>query len=159
MSTPARILILEDEPHVARLVAGVLEERGWQVERAEDGREGWARVQRDPRVDLVITDLRMPYLDGFEFLELLRTLPETSRPPCLVLTGVGNARDLRMAMALGAAGVMTKPLRALEVLEAVRDTLHGALRARNMPLATVPPAPTAAPAPNRALDSTEEATR
>lgn len=122
----ARILIAEDEPHLLKLLAGVLSEHGHAVELARDGLEAWSRVQRDPRVDLLLTDLRMPNLDGYELLGLLGRLPAASRPPCLVLTAVGNSRDHARAIALGASGVMTKPFRALEVLEAVRAELRRA---------------------------------
>lgn len=123
MNDSARILIAEDEPHLLKLLANILEEHGYTVELARDGLEAWSRVQRDPRIDLLLTDLRMPNLDGYELLGLLARLPEEHRPPCLVLTAVGGARDRERARALGAAGVMTKPFRALEVLEAVRAEL------------------------------------
>ncbi len=132
--TNARILIAEDEPHLAKLLASLLEEHGHEVEVAKDGLEAWSRVQRDPRIELLLTDLRMPRLDGYELLGLVAGLPATRRPPCLVLTAVGGARDRERALALGAEGVMTKPFRALEVLDAVRAELR---RARSAPAPSV----------------------
>lgn len=123
---PARVLIAEDEPHLLKLLASVLEEHGHAVELARDGLEAWSRVQRDPRIDLLLTDLRMPNLDGYELLALVAKLPAPLRPPALVLTAVAGRRERERALALGAVGVMTKPFRALEVLETVGAELRRA---------------------------------
>jgi CheY-like chemotaxis protein len=124
----ARVLVVEDEPHLRRWVADLLEGHAHCVELAVDGLEAWSRVQREPRIDLVLTDLRMPNLDGFELLELLGKLPRETRPPTLVMTAIARPQERERALSLGAVAVMTKPLRALELLDAVRAELRAAPR-------------------------------
>lgn len=119
----ARILVVEDEIHLRRLIATVLESSGYSVEVVANGAAAWKRVVESPVIDLVVTDLHMPGMDGFELLRRMRKLPERSRKPVIVLTAVGQIMDHAKAVELGAGRVMTKPFSSLEILEAVKDRL------------------------------------
>jgi CheY-like chemotaxis protein len=119
----ARILVAEDEIHLRRLIATVLESSGYSVEVVANGAAAWTRVVDDPGIDLVVTDLDMPGMDGFELLRRMRRLPEAARKPVIVLTAVGQIMDHAKAVELGAGRVMTKPFSSLEILEAVKERL------------------------------------
>jgi CheY-like chemotaxis protein len=86
-SSMDRILIIDDQPESARLFKQLLDEHGqYRIFAAHNGIEGVSMVARR-RPDLVILDLRMPEMDGFEVLQELRSNPETTNIPVLVVTG------------------------------------------------------------------------
>lgn len=123
MDVNARILVAEDEIHLRRLISSVLESSGYSVDVVANGAEAWDRLRQDPDIDLVVTDLHMPGVDGFELLRRVGGLPEPERKPVIVLTAVGQIMEHAKAVELGAARVMTKPFSSLEMLEAVKDRL------------------------------------
>jgi len=109
-----RVLIIDDEEMVCVSLAAYLEDIGCQVLQAANGREGLEVFFRE-RPDLVLTDLRMPVLDGFAVVErLAREAPET---PVIVISGIGNISEALRAMHLGAWDYLTKPVEDLDVLE------------------------------------------
>ena len=106
MTQQPRILIAEDEERLRRLLAILLGGRGYQLATAEDGAEAW-RLFQEGRFDLVITDIRMPQLDG---IELLRRVKERSPDiPVLVITAFGSIESAVDAMREGAIDYLPKP--------------------------------------------------
>jgi DNA-binding response OmpR family regulator len=85
-TTPARILVVEDEPTVAQLIVDILQEEGHHAEAVLDSQEGLARLSRDP-YDLVICDLRMPALDGRAFHQALAWAGSPMQDRVLFVTG------------------------------------------------------------------------
>ena len=101
------ILLVEDDPSVLRLVSYILQKEGYQVATALDGEQGWARVLEDD-FDLIITDIRMPGMDGLELLsKILAKFPEKM---VLVLSAFGNKDVALEALRLGAYDYLKKPL-------------------------------------------------
>jgi CheY-like chemotaxis protein len=84
-----RVLLIEDDEAAAEMYRMRLESDGYTVLHASDGEAGVARARRD-RPDLIYLDLRLPKLDGFQVLELLRRSPETSVIPVVILTNYGE---------------------------------------------------------------------
>lgn len=123
MDVNTRILVAEDEIHLRRLISSVLESSGYSVDTVANGSEAWDRLRQDPDIDLVVTDLHMPGVDGFELLRRVRGLSEPDRKPVIVLTAVGQIMEHAKAVELGAVRVMTKPFSSLEMLEAVKEHL------------------------------------
>lgn len=119
----ARILVIDDEPTVRRYFARVLELAGYDVDVAENGREGM-RMFRAHRPDLVITDILMPESDGIETItELKKDFPDTK---IIAISGggaVGPAGYLKAAELLGANVVLEKPIKATQLREAVNEIL------------------------------------
>ena len=112
MGTP-RILVLEDEAEVRAVWVEALEDVGYVVEGFELGAEALARVaERVP--DLILLDMMMPGMDGYEFLARLRTNAGSAGVPLLIVSAVGESlsRSLeeRDARTLGVAGILAKPL-------------------------------------------------
>lgn len=112
----AKILVVEDMEIVRRLIHLHLTQAGYEVQLAEDPVVAGHMVVKDPP-DLIITDVRMPYMDGFEFVAALKSDPAYARIPVLFLTSQSEG-DSR-AKALGAVGFINKPIRADHLLDAV----------------------------------------
>ena len=112
-ATPARILLVEDELNMARTLAKNLERAGYQVEHAPHGEAALARLG-SVNFDVVLTDLKMPVMDG---MELLRAMHERDiGAAAVVLTGYGTIETAVEAMKLGAADYLIKDARPQEIL-------------------------------------------
>ena len=120
----ARILVIDDNAAFRALVRAILEAAHYAVVEAPDGREG-VRLYQTTAIDLVLTDLFMPEVDGFETMQALRVLTPTL--PIVAITGWhGGQPWLTAALALGADRVLPKPLRAEDLLTVVQALLAGA---------------------------------
>lgn len=117
---PSTILVIEDQASVRRLLVQILEEAGYQVYQAADGRQGLEQFQAQP-VDLVLTDLEMPEMNGLDLiLELTRTFLNVK---VLAMSG-HSAEQLQTARLLGARRTFAKPLNLPELLRAVEYELQ-----------------------------------
>jgi CheY-like chemotaxis protein len=101
------ILVVEDSEITRDLVTGILSNHGYRILTAEDGQEGWERLQ-DHRVDLVVTDIQMPRMSGLELLQQIRSTPSTEDLPVVILTTLGDPSDKARAMDMGADGYLVK---------------------------------------------------
>ena len=106
----AWILIVDDEPDVRFMMRLILEGAGYQVTEARHGAAGLKQV-KTLQPDLVTTDVMMPIMDGLEFIERLRSDPETARIPIIVVSGNSE-------LATGADTRIEKPFRARDLLSA-----------------------------------------
>jgi len=122
MTNPARILVVDDEPQLTRVLRTGLKSRGYDVRAAADGLAGF-EVFNDWHPDLVITDLAMPNVDG---LELCRRLRAVSTVPIIVLSAKGEEKTKVEALDLGADDFVTKPFGIDELLARVRASLRRA---------------------------------
>lgn len=120
----ARVLVVDDNRINRNLLLALLERGGiHQVEQAEDGNDGLARLEMfNP--DLILLDLMMPRLDGFEMCKQLRADPRWKNLPVLVQSSLNRAEDRARAFAAGATDYVTKPINAVELLARVRIHLH-----------------------------------
>jgi len=117
-----RILAVDDDPSMLSLVSHILERAGYEVEVAADGAEGMSRIDRR-RPDLVLCDVQMPVMDGFATLQAVRGKAATAALPFVLLTALDNRENVRRGMRLGADDFLSKPVRADELLESVRNAL------------------------------------
>lgn len=118
-----KILVIEDEQLVRENILDLLEAEGFDAIGAENGHIGitWAW---DRKPDLIICDVMMPELDGYEVLKLLRKEPVTATIPFIFLTAKADKSDLRQGMQLGADDYLTKPFTASELLGAIATRLE-----------------------------------
>jgi DNA-binding response OmpR family regulator len=119
---PHRVLVVDDEPHVVRLVEINLTQLGFEVSGASDGEECLARVAEE-KPDLVILDVMMPRLDGFETLSRLRADPATAEIPVIMLTARAQDDDTFEGYGRGARWYLTKPFSPTELRATVRRVL------------------------------------
>ncbi|MFE0459512.1 response regulator transcription factor [Kitasatospora sp. NPDC058965] len=110
----ARILVVDDDPTVAEVVAGYLLRAGYAVDRAADGRTALVRAERG-RPDLVVLDLMLPELDGLEVCRRLRA-DGGSGPAVLMLTAKGEEAERILGLELGADDYVTKPFSPRELV-------------------------------------------
>ena len=122
MTDQLRILVVDDEPQLTRVLRTGLKSRGYDVRTASDGLAGFEAFT-DWHPDLVITDLAMPNIDG---LELCRRLRAVSQVPILVLSAKGEEKTKVEALDLGADDFVTKPFGIDELLARVRASLRRA---------------------------------
>ncbi len=121
MSSKGRILVVDDEPNARTALAEILKEEGYQAETAADGFKGLARAE-EFSPDLVLTDLKMPGMDGVELLRKLRQhAPEL---PVVLMTAFGAVETAVSAMREGAADYLTKPLNTDELVLVIDRALE-----------------------------------
>jgi adenylate cyclase len=122
-----RILVVDDVPDNLLLVHGLFEDR-YDVVQADSGRAALQVVMSDDPPDMVLLDIMMPDMDGYEVLRRIRTHPPTANIPVIFLSALAGALDERLGMDLGAIDYLTKPIdpeRVVERVEAhVRATAH-----------------------------------
>ncbi|MEU4474507.1 ATP-binding protein [Micromonospora sp. NPDC023888] len=141
----ARILIADDNADMRAYLSRLLTGQGWRVRAVTDGRQALDEVHREPP-DLVLTDVMMPVLDGFDLVRRLRADPATRALPVLVLSARAGGQASVEGLNLGADDYLVKPFAAAELIARVRA---GIRRARSRPTgdATAPTAEPARPEP------------
>lgn len=113
------ILTVDDSASMRMLLKVSLTQQGYRIEGAEDGVQGLERIQEiDP--DLLITDINMPHMDGFELIEAVRALPQFRGTPILVLSTEFSEDKKMRAREAGATGWITKPFDAEKLGAAIR---------------------------------------
>src|ERR1700682_5224766 len=116
MTIKEDIILVDDDRVIQKMVGGFLERRGFRVRNASDGVEALQLI-RDQIPDLVITDVRMPELNGIELTSRLRSHHRTAGVPILMFSELGAAPDALAGYAAGADDYLPKPFE-LEILEA-----------------------------------------
>lgn len=119
------VLVVEDEPVILEIITSLLQEEQYKVLQAPNGQAALALLE-DDRPDLIISDIRMPGMDGFELCERVRTNPDFVQLPFIFLTGRDERADMRRGMGLGADDYLTKPFDPDDLLTAVRVRLSRA---------------------------------
>ena len=104
----ARILVVDDNPDVRLALATILEDVGHEVLEAEDGEQVFDIVL-DDKPELVLLDVMMPRVSGFDALATLKADTRTSQVPVIMVTAKGRPEDMAMARSLGAVEYITKP--------------------------------------------------
>ena len=123
---PARILVIEDQADIRELIGKILRMDGHEVVFAEDGEEG-LRLALETPSDVVLLDLMMPKLHGFQVLQALRAHPATHRAAIVVVSAKAYAGDKRKALEMGASAYLQKPFEAAQLRGEVRRQLNKAV--------------------------------
>ncbi len=116
---PKKILAVDDERHIVRLVEVNLQRAGYEVVTAYDGREALEKVKSE-NPDLVVLDVMMPYMDGFEVLKNLKADPTTAEIPVIMLTAKAQDADVFRGWQSGVDCYLTKPFNPMELLTFVK---------------------------------------
>ncbi|MFW6232661.1 MAG: response regulator transcription factor, partial [Bacteroidota bacterium] len=122
MKETKKILIIEDDPDVIDNIEDVLELKGYKVIAARSGKVGIKHAKANIP-DLIICDIMMPGMDGYEVLDTLKNDPATYSIPFLFLSAKAEREDLRRGMDLGADDYITKPFENKDILSAVETRL------------------------------------
>lgn len=121
---PLKVLVCDDERHIVRLIQVNLEREGYKVVTAYDGKEGLEKV-RTEKPDLMVLDVMMPYMDGFEVLKALRRDADTTDLPVIMLTAKAQDRDVFEGYTYGADMYLTKPFNPRELISFVKRISSG----------------------------------
>jgi CheY-like chemotaxis protein len=119
-----RVLIADDDVRNVFALASVLERHGMEVQFAENGNEAIASLEADPSVDLVLMDIMMPELDGYEAMRRIRRQPEFAKLPIISLTAKAMKGDREKSIASGASDYITKPVDTDQLLSLLRVWLY-----------------------------------
>lgn len=128
-SSPAKILVVDDSISVRQTLAMTLQRAGYHVLQAQNGREALQQMQKNKGIQLVICDIEMPSMNGFEFLNHCRQNADLAKVPVLILTSRTSEKHRLIAKELGAVGYFTKPYRESEILSAIADLLNSKIPA------------------------------
>jgi len=120
-----RILVVDDEISLIEGVRDILELAGYEILTAHNGKEGLALFQ-SARPDLVVADIMMPVMDGYEFCAQVRQLPYGVQTPFIFLTAKGEKGDIHRGRMLGADDYLTKPFEADDLLVIIKSRLNRA---------------------------------
>lgn len=127
-----RILLIEDQLFIRSMTARMLSGIGFKdILQARDGKEAIDLMSSvGETVDVILCDLKMPNMDGFEFVTKLRTLPleSVARVPVVVLTGTSDSDSVQRLRTLGIAGYIVKPASTQTIVERVRAALRSTRR-------------------------------
>lgn len=122
LSSPARLLLIDDEPGLRTAVQAYLEDEGFNVTTAVDGEEGWQKAQQ-LIPDLVISDVMMPRCDGYELLKRLRADERLGGTPVIFLTAKGMTVDRTQGYQAGVDDYIPKPFDPDELVARVRNVV------------------------------------
>src|SRR6056297_827349 len=119
---PARILIVADEDNIALALATVMGREGWSLSRVSDGGEALAAIRAEPP-DLVLLDVMLPHVSGYEICQQIRLDPALAGTRVLMMTARGTAMERRKGLALGADGFISKPFDLRDLMAQVKRLL------------------------------------
>lgn len=119
----AQILVVEDDPHILLSVEFLLQNAGYRVSTATDGLQAWAALQAH-QPDLVVLDVMLPAIDGFELCRRIRATAGLARTQVLMLSARGGEPELVKSLQLGAAAYLRKPFATRELLDTVAQVLQ-----------------------------------
>ena len=128
---PPTILVVDDSTTMRQTLTLSLQKAGYRVLSARDGLEALEKLQQSPTVQLVLCDIEMPNMNGFEFLCQWRQEPQFAKIPVAMLTSRSNDKHRRLATQLGACAYFTKPYIELEFLQALKNIFEQNVEEQN----------------------------
>ncbi|NJM57329.1 MAG: response regulator [Synechococcales cyanobacterium RU_4_20] len=123
-SSATRLLIVDDSLTQRRTLERSLQTAGYEIIQAEDGLDALVSLKQDGEVALIVCDLEMPRMNGFEFISQTRTLPGICDIPIVILTSRSGSKYRQLALELGAAAFLSKPYTDYELLNTVGELLQ-----------------------------------
>ena len=120
---PKTILIIEDDKFLREMIAKRLQEEGYNVSMAVDGEEGIKKIQGE-KPDLILLDLILPGIDGFEVLERMRKDSELAKIPVVILSNLGQKEEVERGLSLGAVDYLIKAhFTPREIIDKIKKVL------------------------------------
>ena len=120
---PYQILIVDDEPNIVVPLEFLMEQNGYDVVVAHSGEEALESIAKY-KPDLILLDIMLPGIDGFEVCQIVRLKPEWQKTKIIFLTAKGRDVDIAQGMVLGADAYITKPFSNAEIVGKVRKLLN-----------------------------------
>lgn len=120
-----KIMVVDDEPYIARVIKFKLEQEGYTVISANDGQSGLQKIKEE-KPDLVLLDVMMPGLSGYEVCQKIKEDADLAGIPVVILTAKGQERDREQGLTMGASDYITKPFSPNRLLELVKNMIGDA---------------------------------
>jgi len=120
---PKKILIVDDEPSIIVPVQFLMEQNGYDVMIAFSGEEA-IEIIAEKKVDLILLDIMLPVIDGFEVCQRVRENPQWDKIKIILLTALGSDANVEKGLALGADAYITKPFSNIEMVNKVKELLE-----------------------------------
>ncbi|GAB6038741.1 response regulator [Fundidesulfovibrio butyratiphilus] len=117
------ILIVDDSKTVRNLVAFIMKKEGFKVVTAEDGLDGLEKLYSSDKVDLIVSDINMPRMDGFTFIKSVREQEAYRDIPIVVLSTEGQEKDIQAGLSIGANLYMVKPAQPEKMVKNIKMLL------------------------------------
>jgi CheY-like chemotaxis protein len=121
-SRKRQILVIDDEPSWLKSTAHTLRKEGYQVKEAKNGTEALTAL-KEFRPDLIVSDLRMPDMNGFDLLDQIRKLPKVSATPVIFFSAIDDFHAKKVARELGATACLPKPYDQRDVISVLKEFL------------------------------------
>lgn len=118
-----KILVVDDSTTNVVLLEAILDEKGYQIETALNAREAYALIEKDAP-DLILLDLLMPKISGFDFLEAIRKNQKTKNTPVIVVSALTDEENVEKIMKMGAIDFVKKPIDLQYLVERVESVLR-----------------------------------
>ncbi|MBI5246137.1 MAG: response regulator [Elusimicrobia bacterium] len=119
---PVKILIVEDEPEIADNLSALLGSRGHKVVTCAEGADGVARARKEP-FDLLLLDVMLPRMSGFDVCKLLKADPKTAKLKIVMVTGLGRMGDVEEAFRAGADDYLIKPFDSVRLFKKIEKVM------------------------------------
>lgn len=116
-----RVLVVDDEPHIGRIIQLQLESGPYEVDLVSDGTTALEKIRSEQPLDLILLDIMLPGMSGLDLLEQLRGLPHRRDTPVIMLTAKGQSTDRERAGKLGATDFLTKPFSPRKLLARIDE--------------------------------------
>jgi chemotaxis family two-component system sensor histidine kinase/response regulator PixL len=113
--------VVDDSATLRKTIVSTLTRAGYQVIQAGNGVEALQKLRQHPQIDLIISDVEMPEMDGFQFLDRRRQEPSLAQIPVVMLTACRSDKHQQLALALGATAYLTKPCSQPDLLATVSE--------------------------------------
>jgi len=117
------ILIVDDSKTVRNLVAFIMKKEGFKVVTAEDGIDGLEKLYSSDKIDLIVSDINMPRMDGFTFIKSVREQEAYRDIPIVVLSTEGQEKDIQAGLSIGANMYMVKPAQPEKMVKNIKMLL------------------------------------
>ncbi len=117
-----KILVIDDDPEMTRIVSEILSPHHYEVIVAHDGVSAIEKSNQE-RVDLILLDIRMPLLSGFWFAEAFRQKPQTKGIPVIVMSALAGEEEVQKAYQLGVRAYLKKPFNSATLLDVIQKAL------------------------------------
>ncbi len=118
------ILTVDDSRTMRDMLKMALRDGGHEVIQADDGVHGTEVLAQNGNIDIIITDINMPLMDGLKLVRRIRADPNHAAVPVVIISTEGASEDRERAMALGATTYINKPIQAPQLIETVKQLLH-----------------------------------
>lgn len=114
-----RVLVVDDDKTTRKMLSLILKSKGYEVVTAENGMDGLQKLGIE-QINLILTDMNMPYMDGIEFIKQVRANPEISHIPIVMLTTEADEEEKQRAYKAGVDDYLVKPATAEQIVESMK---------------------------------------